>query len=441
MHWPALSPRGRRSIAALGAVAAVAVVTIAVLARRGDDDTIVDHAPVDPPATERDPHIVASIQAGGGMTDVPEGSGLVFELQDDGSVFVAGDGAAGVDRYRLTPAGVERARDLLAGIDLGDEDYGEPTITDMPTTTVYLSLDAASGAATEPADLSVYALTDLDAFSEAGDLGLSAGQQASRGELLGILDQLTGLADDAALVDEPPAAYVPERMDVTFVPWVSDADTTGGTSLDVRSWPLTAPLTDRTLGWDGLRLCATVEGDELGTLTAAMAVERAGPQEIPWSTGAAEGSGRPVAVAVQAWGLRPGQPACEDRPAASPEPGEPLQVDAGPLTSVELPDPEGPDGWDGALAADSFRRAEPLELYAVVPTLAAAVAADPATALSSTDLTWYEYRAVVAVVDGTNYVDIEALPFAGSTPDAGGPATWRARTDPATGEVVTIEAD
>src|SRR5262249_33217757 len=147
------------------------------------------------------------------------------------------------------------------------------------------------GAGGDPADLSVYALTDLDDF---GDLGLSAGQQEIRRRLLGTIDELAGLADDAALVAEPPAVYVPERMDVTFVPWVSDADVSGEPPREARPWPLDTPLTDRTLGWDGLRLCATVGADELGTLTDAMAVERAGPQEAPWSTGAPSGVGRPT---------------------------------------------------------------------------------------------------------------------------------------------------
>jgi hypothetical protein len=440
MERPALPrprlPRGRRSIALLAALAVVAVVaTIAVLVRRGDDDTIIDYWPADPPATARDPHIVASILTAGGMAEAPPGSALVFELQDDGSVFKGGGaGAAGVDRYRLTPEGIERARDLLATIDLGDEDYGEPGITDMPTTTVYVNLGALDG---EPADLDVYALSDLD---ELGELGLSADQQAVRTELLDVIDELTGLVNDDTLVAEPPVTYVPERMDLTFVPWVADEDVTGEPAPEPRPWPLATPLTDRTLGWDGLQLCTTVEGDEVGELTEAMDIEHPDAQEIPWSTGAAAGSGRPTTVAVRAWGLRPGQPACADRAASDPRAGaDPLQVDAGPLSSVELADPDGPGGWDGELAADRFRRAEPLELYAVVPAMAAAVATDPATTLSSTDLSWYDYRAVVAVVDDTTYVDIEAHRTVGSTPDPGQPTSWRARTDLATGEVVTIQ--
>ena len=44
------------------------------------------------------------------------------------------------------------------------------------------------------------------------------------------------------------------------------------------------------------------------------------------------------------------------------------------------------------------------------------------------------------MVDGTSYVDIEARPFTGSTPDPGEPTSWRARIDIATGEVVAVEA-
>jgi hypothetical protein len=407
--------------------ALAAVATIATLASCAkENNTIIDYGPADPPAGELDPHIEARIETGGGMGEAPEGSGLIFELHDDGSVFTAGSGPFELERYRLTPEGIERAHDLLGDIELDDTAYGEPGITDMPSTSVYVNLDG------QPGDLSVYALTDADDF---GDLGLSADQQAARAALMTTLDDLGGLADDAGLVAEPPEAYVPERLDVSFIPWVDGDD--GSTGLEPLLWPLDTPLTDRTLGWDRLRLCTTVEGDEATTLIETMAIDRTGPQNQPWSTGAAEGSSVPTAVAAQVHGLRPGEDACGDR--AEPEgTSDPPLLDAGPLYPIEL---STPDGWDGALPADSFRPAQPLEVYAVVPAVAAAVADDPATNLSDTDLTWYDFRAIVAVADGTTYVDVEASPTAGSTPDPDEPTTWRARTDLATGEVTTIEAD
>jgi hypothetical protein len=405
-----------------------AVATFATLASCAqENNTIIDYGPADPPAGELDPHIEARIEAGGGMGEPPEGSGLIFELHDDGSVFTAGSGPFDLDRYRLTPEGIDRAHHLLGDIELEDTAYGEPSITDMPSTSVYVNLDG------QPGDLSVYALTDP---GDVGGLGLSADQQAARASLMTTLDELDGLADDADLVADPPEDYVPERLDVSFIPWVT-GDDGGTTGLEPLLWPLDTPLTDRTLGWDGLRLCTTVEGDEAAALTETMAIDQTGPQTQPWSTGAAEGSSRPTTVAAQVHGLRPGEDACGDQ--AEPEgTSDPPLLDAGPLYPVEL---STPDGWDGALPANSFRPAQPLEVYAVVPAVAAAVAGDPATDLSDTDLTWYDYRAIVAVADGTTYVDIEARPTAGSTPDPDEPTTWRARTNLATGEVVTVEAD
>jgi hypothetical protein len=401
-----------------------AVATFATLASCAqENNTIIDYGPAGPPAGELDPHIEARIEAGGGMGEAPEGAGLIFELHDDGSVFTAGSGPFGLERYRLGPEGIDRARRLLGDIDLDDTAYGEPSITDMPSTAVYVNLDG------HPGDLSVYALADLD---DIGGLGVSADQQAARAALMTTLDELDGLADDAHLVAEPPEDYRPERLDVSFIPWVT-GDDGSSTGLEPLLWPLDTPLTDRTLGWDGLRLCTTVEGDEATALTEAMAVD----QTEPWSTGAAEGSSRPTTVAAQVHGLRPGEDACGDR--AEPEgTSDPPLLDAGPLYPVEL---STSDGWDGTLPADSFRPARPLEVYAVVPAVAAAVATDPATNLSDTDLTWYDYRAIAAVADGTTYLDIEARPTAGSTPDPDEPTTWRARTDLRTGEVVAVEAD
>jgi hypothetical protein len=431
MERPPL-PRRRAPRLLLVALPVVALAAVAVL-RLGDRDgeTIIDYWPEDPPTTALDPHIVASISSGGGMAEEQPGQGLAFELYDDGSVFTTGTGTYGLDRYRLTGAGVAHARELLARVDLDHGAYGEPTITDMPSTTVYVNLGGT------PEDVQVYALSGLP--DDMGDLGLSADEQAVRAELQGIVADLTGLAaeTDPGLVAEPPAEYTPDRLDVAFVPWVTDDEL----SAEPLAWPLDTPLTERTLGWEGLRLCATVEGDEVGTLTEAMAVERPGPQDVAWTTGAGEGERQPTAVAVQLWGLRPGQQACADRPAAS-VPHDPIQLDAGPLYSIDLVDPDaaGEAGWDGELPADGFRRAEPLEVDAVVPALAAAAGADPAVALSSTDLTWYEYRAVVAEVDGTEYLDVEARPTPGSTPDPGEPTAWRARIDLDTTEVVTLEA-
>jgi hypothetical protein len=441
MERPALPPRraSRAPRLLLVAVPAVAAVTLAVALlvwRSNDagDGTIIDYGPADPPATALDPHIVASITSGGGMTDGQPGQGLAFELYDDGSVFTTGTGTYGLDRYRLTEAGTARARELLAGVDLDDTAYGEPTISDMPSTTVYVNLDG------EPADVRVYALTDLP--GDLGDLGLGVDEQAVRAELQAIVADLTGLATGTGdLLAEPPASYTPDRLDVAFIPWVSDDEVTGEISAEPLPWPLDTPLTERTLGWEGLRLCATVEGDEVGAVTDAMAVERPGPQDHAWMTGAGEGERQPTVVAVQLWGLRPGQQSCADRP-ASAVPHDPIQLDAGPLYSIDLVDPEaaGEAGWDGELPADSFRRAEPLEVDAVVPALAVAAATDPATSLSSSDLTWYDYRAVVAEVDGTEYLDIEARPTAGSVPGPGEPNAWRARVDLTTTEVTTVEA-
>jgi hypothetical protein len=409
------------------------VLGLVLATRLHDDHTIIDYGPAAPPPGAVDHHVVARIETGGGLAGNQQEPQLVFELHDDGTVFTSTEGEAdgggggksafGLDRYRLTSDGVARARHLLGGIDLDGDAYGEPSITDMPSTAIHLNLDG------HPADVSIYALTDLGDL-HAGDLGVSASQRATRQDLLTALDRLDGLASDAELVAEPPAPYVPDRLDVTFSPSVPDDGS--GTSTAGQAallWPLATPLTDRPLGWDHLRPCTTVEGTDAAALIRAMAIDRPGEQQQPWSTGAERGHGVPTQVAVSVRGLRPGADGCVD--AAPPDPPT---VDARPFDTVELTDPAA---WDGRQPADSFDAADPLAVEAAAPLIAAAAATDPTLQLSSTDLTWYDYRAVEAVAGTHHYLDVEARPVAGSGDDPTRPPTWRARVDLAT-EHVTL---
>jgi hypothetical protein len=423
-------PTRRRPLvtAGVGVGAVVVLGLVALTGRSHKDHTIIDYGPAAPPPGALDHHVLARIETGGGLAGNQQEPQLVFELHDDGAVFTsAGDSesAFGLDRYRLTSDGVARARQLLGGIDLDGDAYGEPSITDMPSTAVHLNLDG------HPADVSVYALTELGDL-HAGDLGLSTSQQATRQGLLATLDRLGGLASDAELVAEPTAPYVPDRLDVSFGPWVPDdgsGTSTGTAGQAALLWPLARPLTDRPLGWDRLRPCTTVEGADAAALIDAMAIDHPGEQEQPWSTGAERRQGVPTQVAVSVRGLRPGAGGCVD--AAPPDPPT---VDARPFDTVEL---TGPKAWDGRQPADSFAAADPLAVEAAAPLIAAAAATDPTLQLSATDLTWYDYRAVEAVAGTHHYLDVEARPVAGSGGDPTRTQSWSARVDLAT-ERVTL---
>lgn len=393
-----------------------------------------------------------------------------FEMGEDGTVFLNGDGSVGIDRLRLSEEGIEEVHGLLARID-PDADYGEVDWTDGPTTSVSVNRGG------EAFSFDVYWLRSRDERTgewndvDGGDLvdELSDDQVDARLELLDVLGELDALADQADepgdLVAEPRQPYVPDRVEVVLSPFDEgdgDVASLGGAV----EWPSSHPLTEASLGVSGSRLCTVVEGDAAAAVAAL--VEEPGAQPRPWTTGAAAESGLPALVEVDVRGLLPDHdPRCDL--GATPD-----RLDVVLLGSVELADPAG---WDGSLPADRFEQATALDAFAVAPIVAAGMEShrdslpvpydcefdteraypegqcqvdgelrpipESLRVPAGAELTYYDYRLVVAVLGGTRYLDLEAYTPAGTEPPhwETRATTWRTRIDLTTQTLPTIELD
>lgn len=403
-----------------------------------------DRTPTDEPSgtdgqlpAPRHPDVILSVQEtpGGFAEDASQADVPRFELWADGTVFRIGGGTLGIDRYRLTDTGVSRAKELAGNVSYDPRDYGEPTVTDLGTTSIY----TYSG--NSPEGVSVYALGEHD--------GLSGRQRRAHDQLVAVLDALDDLAEDDDLVADPPAPYMPTSLDVAFEPTAADD---GGLPEPV-AWPLAEPLTERPLALSetGRSLCTTIDGPDAVAVAQLIdeGAEHGAASGQPWSTGAATGSGRPTEVMVTVTGLLPGDEGCSRR---QPEATRPITMGAGRLNPVELVDPEE---WDGQLPGTRFETATALEVYAAVPILArateerAATADDPDSSVlapTGARLSYYHYRAVASDIDGRRHLDIEArhqsLEIEGmGEPDPFEPETWRARIDLSNETVTDLVVD
>ena len=156
--------------------------------------------------------VVVDLTTGGGFVPVevsidgrPE-----FRLYGDGTVLARPENETFPSppqllRYRLTPEGIQT---VLAAADdaglLGEApDYGQPMVTDVPTTILTIAVDGAS------VSHSAYALEFED------DPGLTAAQREARQRFAGFAEYLRTLPTSApdALAEEP-APYEPEAADV-----------------------------------------------------------------------------------------------------------------------------------------------------------------------------------------------------------------------------------
>jgi hypothetical protein len=393
------------------------------------DETVIDRPTDDGPSdgTPAAQGIVASIESAGGLAGDQAPTNLIFELDADGTVFTSGGGAFGIAYYKLSNAGLDRANELLGQIEVDEGAYGEPSITDMPSTTFTLRPDGGTGPAEE---MSVYALTDLP--DDVGDLGLSGGQQDAREALQGVLDGLTALPDEADLVDVEPADYVPTDLDVSFIPVFTDQ---GATPAEPLLWPLTTPLTDMQLGWEGVRPCTGFHGDDATALVDAMGIEAPGPQEQPWSTGAAgDVVVAPRQVMAQVQAVLPQHPSCTAQPEPEVPPETPPLLDGGPFYPIQLVDMFD---WHGTFVADERRNAEPLEVFAALPAIATGAASQ--LGLSDSDLGQYDYLATVSTKNGKTFLELGAIEPGEQVLMEEADWGWQARVDLANGELVSIE--
>jgi len=181
-------------------------------------------------------------------------------------------------------------QDLIAAADeagLLDEeiDFGQPGITDVPTTTVTFTVDGRT--VTQAA----YALS----YQDAPDPNLTEDQVAAREALQAFVETTQGLAaaDSEQYVPKGIVAY---RLTAEAAPPVVEE----GLEQEPRTWPITtAP---ETPGATGIGTCIPVTGPEVEPLLAALVEAN---ELTPWLIGtdpASRMAFRP---------LLPGDPGCE----------------------------------------------------------------------------------------------------------------------------------
>ncbi|GAA3175626.1 hypothetical protein GCM10010531_31610 [Blastococcus jejuensis] len=196
----------------------------------------------------------------------------------DGRVIVEGPVAAiypafawpNVQVLDIGPDGVQRLADraLAAGVAETD-DLGRPPLADAFTTRFTLVT------ADETYVREVYGLTETQGMP---DTGLTDEQLTARGDLSGLLDELTGLAvsEDGA---PAPESWTPAAVAAVVRPWTpSEEDIAQGLTPEPQEWPGPA-LPGEPLGsFPGLT-CVTATG---GEATAVIGAAQDANVLTPW---------------------------------------------------------------------------------------------------------------------------------------------------------------
>jgi hypothetical protein len=160
-------------------------------------------------ATDAD-EVVVDVSRGGGYVPVEYAAGTPpeFRLYGDGTVIVpaAGEREAAripeLDTYQLSSDGVRAvlAAAAEAGLLAPELDYGQPSVTDNPTTTVTVNVNG------QTFFQAAYALD----FDLEGDFGVSSEQQERRRALSEFVEFVAGLPErQPDLLTTPPQAYEP----------------------------------------------------------------------------------------------------------------------------------------------------------------------------------------------------------------------------------------
>jgi len=251
-------------------------------------------APYDHPTGAED--VLVSIKVDGGFVPVEYNlrNTAQFLLLGDGTVIVPGVVDAIYPGPAITPLQAATIREgqiqeLIAAADeaglLGEKiDYGQPLITDVPTTTVTFTVDGAT------VSQSAYALS----YQDAPDSNLTEQQVAARAALQGFVETTQGLAA-ADSEQYAPTGIVAYRLSAEFTPPVVDE----GLEQEPRPWPIgTAPAPPTT----GIGSCVAVTGAEAPTLLAALVEAN---ELTPWLIG----TDPPSRMAFRP--LLPGDPGCE----------------------------------------------------------------------------------------------------------------------------------
>ena len=202
--------------------------------------------------------VVIDLVSGGGFVPVELAidSRPEFRLYGDGTVLARPPDETFPSpptllRYTLTPEGIQQV--LAAADDAGlleqAPDYGQPAVTDLPTTTLTVGTDG------EPISHSAYALGFEDAT------GLTAAQTAARQRFADYANLLRTLPTSMpAALAEQPAPFEPDAADV----YLFEREAEPG--LSAPKWPYEVPPTewppvpgDSAFGG----ACRTVTGPEL----------------------------------------------------------------------------------------------------------------------------------------------------------------------------------
>jgi len=267
-----------------------------VLQGPGDDGGGPGSAPYDHATGAED--VLVSIKVDGGYTPFEYNlrNTAQFLLLGDGTVIVPGVMIEIYPGPAINPLQVATIREgqiqeLFAAADeagllAGEIDYGQPGITDVPTTTVTLTIGDRT------VSQSAYALS----YQDAPDPNLSAENIAARETLQGFIDTAQSLAGGAS-EEYLPTGVVAYRLGPESAPPVEE-----GLEQEPRAWPIaTAPAMPEA-GGDAVGTCVVVTGDEATTLLEALMEAN---ELTPWLVGtdpASRMAFRP---------LLPGDPGCE----------------------------------------------------------------------------------------------------------------------------------
>jgi len=253
-------------------------------------------APYDHPSGAED--VLVSVTADGGF--VP----LEYNLRNTAQFLLLGDGTAvvpgamieiypgpAISPLQAARVSAGQIQQLFAAAEeagLLDEeiDYGEPLVTDVPTTTVMLTIDGRT------VSHSAYALS----YPEAPDANLSAEQLAAREALQGFIDTAQGLAG-AASEQYVPNGVVAYRLSPESAPPVEE-----GLEQEPMTWPIATVPAPPASPATSVGTCIAVTGPEAQTLLGALVEAN---ELTPWLVGADP----PSRMAFRP--LLPGDPGCE----------------------------------------------------------------------------------------------------------------------------------
>lgn len=291
---------GRASMLGVGSLlASAALIGCGSVLQGPDDDGGTGgpgSAPYDHPTGAED--VLVSIKSDGGFSPLEYNlrNTAQFLLLGDGTVIVPGviiEIYPGPAIYPLQAARISEGQiqELFvaadeAGLIDAEIDYGQPGITDVPTTTVSLTINGRT------VSQSAYALS----YQDAPDPDLSDENVAAREALQGFIDTAQGIAG-AGSEQYVPTGVVAYRLSDESAPPVDE-----GLDQEPRPWPITtAPAA--TSSATGVATCIAVTGAEAETLLDALVEAN---ELTPWLIG----SDPPSRMAFRP--LLPGDPGCED---------------------------------------------------------------------------------------------------------------------------------